>query len=79
MVWMRGGKGLVCPSCQIPRGYVDGVEGRFLQCWDSGFCGGVLRVQEYVVGVSRKRKWGKDSKDVGEDGEGTGGKRVRKS
>ena len=50
MLWMHGsrsGKGLICPTCQIPVEYVDGKEGQFLQAWDSGFAGGTLRVQEY--------------------------------
>ncbi len=51
MTWLQGPptgeRGLVCPACQIPRGYDDGVEGTYLQPWDSGFAGGFLRLQTY--------------------------------
>jgi hypothetical protein len=49
MSWTHGNgrKGLVCPTCQVLDGYDDAVPGMFLQAWDSGFAGGVLRVQEY--------------------------------
>ncbi len=48
MLWMHGkGRGMTCPTCQIPDGYDDDKDGRFLQAWDSGFAGGVLRVQKY--------------------------------
>ena len=52
MLWMQNdgrgnAKGKICPACQIPEGWEDDQAGRYLQAWDSGFAGGVLRVQEY--------------------------------
>ena len=70
MLWLHGrnsnGKGMACPTCQVPEGYDDEQPGRFLQAWDSGFAGGVLRLQEYkIIGpetsLEKRRSEGNES------------------
>lgn len=46
MMWAQGG-GKVCPTCQIPEGYDDEVEGRFLQREGVGLGTHKMVVQSY--------------------------------